>query len=393
MGRGFAEAVAEMVGEDALAAARGAGWRVGEAHVLVVNDRRIFNVVTKERYYMKPSMQDFEKAFAACAAAAGGYTVAMPRVGAGLDGLEWDKVAETLHSVAVKAGARFVVYDGAKGRRGAELRVLTRGVSEIGWDDLSYARWRRLCYLTMTSPWWVAGDEIDIELADRTGPGQICAEAHTLVRKLAERFAHEGTPLRARLHRHVVAGEHEFGAQGDVVLMFGDPNDGTDVAFNGVVHAARGPFLLSSDTAVAVPECHGERPALVLDTGSMTRTGRRAAVTKKDDARDGWDKAVRGGNVDAIMRSWRAIKRYVRGEQQQGGAGGGGFNINPVPATTLNPAWVREKFDAGYRNLDVLTPEHWAAFSTSCPHGPTTAAKLRVIERRETARLTDSGTP
>ena len=63
---------------------------------------RVLNLVTKERYYQKPTYNSMKQALemmkVACVAN-NIHKVAMPKIGCGLDRLEWDKVSEIIQDV------------------------------------------------------------------------------------------------------------------------------------------------------------------------------------------------------------------------------------------------------------------------------------------------------
>lgn len=63
---------------------------------------RVLNLITKERYYGKPTLQSMRSALSnmkAICLKENISKIAMPMIGAGLDRLEWDKVSEQIQSV------------------------------------------------------------------------------------------------------------------------------------------------------------------------------------------------------------------------------------------------------------------------------------------------------
>lgn len=63
---------------------------------------RVLNLVTKERYYQKPTYNSMKQALEMMkrvCAANDIHKVAMPKIGCGLDRLEWDKVSEIIQDV------------------------------------------------------------------------------------------------------------------------------------------------------------------------------------------------------------------------------------------------------------------------------------------------------
>jgi O-acetyl-ADP-ribose deacetylase (regulator of RNase III) len=94
MGKGIAKIFKERFGGvDEL---RRQHLAVGQVGVLTRDGRFIFYMVTKPRSFHKPARADFAAALAALAAACrerGVAQLAMPRIGCGLDGLDWPWVA------------------------------------------------------------------------------------------------------------------------------------------------------------------------------------------------------------------------------------------------------------------------------------------------------------
>ena len=60
---------------------------------------RVFNLITKERYYQKPTYKSMESALIQmlyCCEKRNVKKIAMPIIGCGLDRLEWDKVSKII---------------------------------------------------------------------------------------------------------------------------------------------------------------------------------------------------------------------------------------------------------------------------------------------------------
>ncbi|MCM1578044.1 MAG: macro domain-containing protein [Ruminococcus sp.] len=75
---------------------------------------RVFNLVSKERYYMKPSY----KSLRSCLTDMKRITeenciekIAMPKIGCGLDRLNWEKVEETVRDVFEGSKGEILVYE------------------------------------------------------------------------------------------------------------------------------------------------------------------------------------------------------------------------------------------------------------------------------------------
>jgi len=74
--------------------------KVGSAVKYQANNRTIFNLVTKNRYYQKPTYHALEKSLAhmksQILSSQGITKLAMPLIGCGLDKLVWSKVAQII---------------------------------------------------------------------------------------------------------------------------------------------------------------------------------------------------------------------------------------------------------------------------------------------------------
>ena len=63
---------------------------------------KVFNLITKERYYQKPTYQSMRNALWSMSQACKDISiakVAMPIIGCGLDRLQWDKVSEIIKEI------------------------------------------------------------------------------------------------------------------------------------------------------------------------------------------------------------------------------------------------------------------------------------------------------
>ncbi len=71
----------------------------GQGYCLVTNNNHVFNLVTKNRYFEKPTLRTVEAALAhmkEIAEQEGIYKIAMPRIGCGLDKLDWQDVKQII---------------------------------------------------------------------------------------------------------------------------------------------------------------------------------------------------------------------------------------------------------------------------------------------------------
>ncbi|XP_050071236.1 ADP-ribose glycohydrolase OARD1-like [Anopheles maculipalpis] len=91
---------------------------VGVGGVAVLADgpqRYVYYLITKKTYNLKPTYDDLTKSLHAMKehmSANGVGKLAIPRIGCGIDGLEWDKVKDILNNVFGENGAyEIVVYN------------------------------------------------------------------------------------------------------------------------------------------------------------------------------------------------------------------------------------------------------------------------------------------
>jgi O-acetyl-ADP-ribose deacetylase (regulator of RNase III) len=73
-----------------------------EEDIPCILEGRVFNLITKRNYWNKPTYTTFENALIAmkCLAQLNGVNkIAMPKIGCGLDKLQWDKVKEIITNI------------------------------------------------------------------------------------------------------------------------------------------------------------------------------------------------------------------------------------------------------------------------------------------------------
>ena len=78
-------------------------------------ERYIYNLVTKEKYHEKPTMTDLRKSLLQMRKhmqEKGVEGVAMPRIGCGLDLLDWQRVRRLLEEVFENSCINIVIYTG-----------------------------------------------------------------------------------------------------------------------------------------------------------------------------------------------------------------------------------------------------------------------------------------
>ena len=89
------------------------GTGVGGVSPLKVNDRFVYNLVTKEHFWGKPTYASLQESLFAMRNHALQHNVreiCMPRIGCGLDKLEWDKVKAVLGEVFSDHRIHITVY-------------------------------------------------------------------------------------------------------------------------------------------------------------------------------------------------------------------------------------------------------------------------------------------
>ena len=87
--------------------------KVGEIATLAKGYRFIYNLVTKERFFGKPTMDSLCNSLENMRSHMeenGVKEIAMPRIGCGLDKLDWGKVKILLEKVFRGSGIKVIVY-------------------------------------------------------------------------------------------------------------------------------------------------------------------------------------------------------------------------------------------------------------------------------------------
>ncbi|XP_031630123.1 ADP-ribose glycohydrolase OARD1-like [Contarinia nasturtii] len=87
--------------------------QVGGVAVLKHEKRYIYYLVTKDKLYGKPKYEDLKSTLQEMKKhmVANGVTkLAIPKIGCGIDGLDWDKVKQVLHDVFDDEAMEIVVY-------------------------------------------------------------------------------------------------------------------------------------------------------------------------------------------------------------------------------------------------------------------------------------------
>jgi O-acetyl-ADP-ribose deacetylase (regulator of RNase III) len=76
-------------------------------------ERFVYYLVTKQRYFHKPTYESLKQSLECMknhALEHGVAKISMPRIGCGLDGLEWDRVKRIVGEVFAGAGIQITVY-------------------------------------------------------------------------------------------------------------------------------------------------------------------------------------------------------------------------------------------------------------------------------------------
>ena len=111
MRAGIAQRFARIFGcRDELLAQR-AG--VGDVAFLQEDDRYIYYLVTKERYFQKPTYDDIRRSLQRLAKLCREHGVdrlSIPRLACGLDGKDWSQVEAIVRDTVVKAGVTVTVH-------------------------------------------------------------------------------------------------------------------------------------------------------------------------------------------------------------------------------------------------------------------------------------------
>ena len=93
----------------------GQNRKIGEAAILYDfrNDKYVYNLITKERYFHKPTYQSITKSIEyMCNHAKDNHVkhICMPKIGCGLDRLQWKQVSNIISKVFVGTGIAVTVY-------------------------------------------------------------------------------------------------------------------------------------------------------------------------------------------------------------------------------------------------------------------------------------------
>jgi O-acetyl-ADP-ribose deacetylase (regulator of RNase III) len=111
MGKGIAVSFRQRFG--CLEELRNLGLQVGGAAVIVLNDRFIYYLVTKARYWEKPSYETLKSSLEKMkshALSQGVTQICLPRIGCGLDKLEWSVVRSIIDDLFRETNVFIKIY-------------------------------------------------------------------------------------------------------------------------------------------------------------------------------------------------------------------------------------------------------------------------------------------
>ena len=129
MGAGIAKRFREKF--QGLSELRAQNLSVGKAGVLYRDKRPLFYLVTKDRVFEKPSYESLEKSLVSMRdelVDSGWSTLAIPKIGCGIDSLQWEKVEGIIRKVFQDSDVRITVYS-LPTPKVAAIKTVSRGAS------------------------------------------------------------------------------------------------------------------------------------------------------------------------------------------------------------------------------------------------------------------------
>jgi O-acetyl-ADP-ribose deacetylase (regulator of RNase III) len=112
MGAGIAKIFRDRYGVEGLAEQFA---QVGDLAIMAIPDNKyIFYLVTKEHVYEKPTYDDLKESLISLAEISKSLklsSVSMPKIGCGLDGLEWDRVSKIIEEVFADGSIKITIYE------------------------------------------------------------------------------------------------------------------------------------------------------------------------------------------------------------------------------------------------------------------------------------------
>jgi len=87
--------------------------RVGEASIIIVNNRLIFTLITKAFFHSKPNYQDFESSLISMRNFMVFFKIkrlAIPKLGSGLDKLNWELCLDLIIQTFIRDSVEIVIF-------------------------------------------------------------------------------------------------------------------------------------------------------------------------------------------------------------------------------------------------------------------------------------------
>ena len=88
--------------------------KIGECGILLRQNRYIYYLITKERYFHKPTYDSLRETLEWMrnhAILNGVDEISMPKIGCGLDRLQWDKVETIIKNTFIRTDIKITVYE------------------------------------------------------------------------------------------------------------------------------------------------------------------------------------------------------------------------------------------------------------------------------------------
>lgn len=114
LGAGIAKKFASMGVKKALIEAFGKGDWNGNGYTILsccTEWRGEWNLVTKERYFHKPTLDTLKQSLVDMRTHCGDIKIAMPKIGCGLDRLNWQEVEQIIREVFADSDVEILVCD------------------------------------------------------------------------------------------------------------------------------------------------------------------------------------------------------------------------------------------------------------------------------------------
>ena len=111
MGAGIAVKFRDMGVKDALLRMNRPAWNGnGSCIPVTVDNRKVYNLITKDRYWMKPTLDTMRTSLLDLKSQLAEPYLAMPLIGCGLDKLKWTDVSDIIKDVFADTNVHIIVY-------------------------------------------------------------------------------------------------------------------------------------------------------------------------------------------------------------------------------------------------------------------------------------------